>query len=258
MSSMKWMRALLAVVTVAAGVSVVLVGRAEAKRTTFAAVGQAQIGAHRTPLARAQAVNQALRRAVEQASEHEGGPSEGEDPRTDQAIYDRLAAFVPRTAVIGEHEENGVLSLELAVDVDLDALDAALAGRRGVSAMWMNANHAQPSAQKVLILATPPEASTGATNALLDAGLHLAIDAAGADLVLTVRGAATSSQRPDGMWSAEARVTTQLERTRDHRVVAAASHAATQQHILERASREHAFDEAARVAAAEVLRKLNR
>src|SRR5260370_20368669 len=93
---------------------------AEARRTTVSASGQAQIGRHRTPLVRAQAINQALRRAVEKAAELLGGPAEGEDPRTDQLVYDRLALFVPRTAVIAEHVEDRVLTVELSVDVDLD------------------------------------------------------------------------------------------------------------------------------------------
>jgi hypothetical protein len=230
--------------------------RAEARRTTVSALGQARLGPHHTPLERAQAINQALRHAVEQAVELAGGPAEGEDPQTDKLVYDRLAELVQRTAVIGERVEGGMLTVELSVDVDLDALDAALGGRRGVAAAWMNARHDEPSGRRVSIVATPPELEAVVAGAFTDAGFR--VTAGGADLTVVARGVVKSGARSGEVWAAEARVTAELERAGDHRPIARAAHAATQLHVDAAAAQKNALLEAARVTAAELARKLDR
>jgi hypothetical protein len=229
---------------------------AEARRTTVSAIGQASIGAHRTPLVRAQAINQALRRALEKASELVGGPVEGEDPMADKLVYDRLAAFVPRTAVIAERVEDRVLTVELSVDVDLDALEAALAGRRGVAATWMNARNDERVAQRVALEVAPPALEAVVAGAFTDAGYRIA--GADAELIVVVRGTARPAGREGELWIGEARVSAQLVRARDRRPVASISQVATQQHVDGDAAQKSALVEAARLAAAELTRKVDR
>ncbi|HZS36289.1 MAG TPA: hypothetical protein VFF06_05655 [Polyangia bacterium] len=229
---------------------------AQARRTTVSAIGQAQIGPHRTPLVRAQAINQALRRALEKAAELIGGPSEGEDPAADKLVYDRLAAFVPRTAVIAERVEDRVLTVELSVDVDLDALEAAFGGRRGVAAAWMNVRNDERAPQRVAISATPAALEAVVASAFVDAGYRIA--GADAELIVVVRGSARPGARDGELWAGEARVEAQLVRARDRRPVATIAQSATQLHADRDAAQKNALVEAARLAAAELTRKVDR
>src|SRR3954470_16484421 len=94
-------------------------GVAEARRTTVVAKGQSVIAASGKAMARAQAINSALRHAVEQVAQGMGAPAEGDDPAIDKAVYGRAAAFVPASQVSAEDVDGNVIEVEVAVEVDV-------------------------------------------------------------------------------------------------------------------------------------------
>jgi hypothetical protein len=126
-----------------------------AKKTTLSASGQAVVAGNRQ-VARAQAINSALRRAVGDVVAQLGGPAEGDDAAIDRNVYQRAAAYIPSSTVVTENQDGTIYSVELTVDVDRDAILAALGGRRGarqVRAQYANGSDAL-AGKRVLILAT--------------------------------------------------------------------------------------------------------
>src|SRR4051812_44499281 len=93
--------------------------RAEARRTTVAAEGRAVIVGGNRAVARAQAISSALRAAVGQVAGSVGAAAEGDDTATDHAVYDRAAAFVPRSQVVSEDVDGNVLEVQISADVDV-------------------------------------------------------------------------------------------------------------------------------------------
>src|SRR5262249_46183128 len=79
-----------------------LAARAEARRATVSAEGRAVIVGGNRAVARSQAIASALRSAVGQVAGSIGGAAEGDDSATDHAVYNRAAAFVPRSTVVSE------------------------------------------------------------------------------------------------------------------------------------------------------------
>src|SRR6478735_4132041 len=130
-------------------------GVAQAKRSTVVAHGQAVVAGNRA-VARAQAINSALRHAVGQVAGSLGAPVEGDDPAVDKAVYARAAAFVPASQVTSEEVDGNVLEVEVTVEVDLDALQVAIGGRRGVvqAKLRSTAGGVDLGGKRVLILAT--------------------------------------------------------------------------------------------------------
>jgi hypothetical protein len=126
-----------------------------AKKTTLSASGQAVVAGNRE-VARAQAINSALRRAVGDVVAQLGGPAEGDDAAIDRNVYQRAAAYIPSSTVVTENQDGTIYSVEVTVDVDRDAVLAALGGRRGarqVRAQYANGSDAV-AGKRVLILAT--------------------------------------------------------------------------------------------------------
>ena len=52
----------------------------------------------------------------------------GTDPYSD-AVYDRAAAFVPRSTIVSEDIDGNILQVQISADVDVDALRAAIGPR---------------------------------------------------------------------------------------------------------------------------------
>jgi len=131
--------------------------RAEARRATVSAEGHAVVVGGNRAMARAQAINGALRAAVGQVAGSLGAPGDGDDVATDHAVYDRAAAFVPRSTVVSEDIDGNIFQVQISADVDVDSLRAAVGDRRGSAAS--RASVGGGSAEKldgkrVLILAT--------------------------------------------------------------------------------------------------------
>jgi len=103
--------------------------RAEARRATVSAEGRAVIVGGNRAVARSQAIAAALRAAVGQVAGSLGGASDCDDSATDHAVYDRAAAFVPRSAVLSEDVDGNILQVQISAYIDVDALSADL--RRG-------------------------------------------------------------------------------------------------------------------------------
>src|SRR6476620_5028742 len=104
--------------------------RAEARRATVSAEGHAVVVGGNRAMARAQAINGALRAAVGQVAGSLGAPGDGDDVATDHAVYDRAAAFVPRSTVVSEDIDGNIFQVQISADVDVDALRAAVGERR--------------------------------------------------------------------------------------------------------------------------------
>src|SRR5579859_4051120 len=115
---------------VVAAAAVVAAAPAYAKKTTLSASGQAVVAGGKA-LARSQAINAALRKAVGDVVQQLGGPAEGDDATIDRNVYQRAAAYIPSSTVVTENQDGTIYSVELTVDVDKDAVLAALGGRRG-------------------------------------------------------------------------------------------------------------------------------
>lgn len=130
--------------------------RAEARRTSVTAEGHAVVTGGNRALARAQAVRGALRAAVGQVVASLGGAADGEDVATDHGVYDRAAAFVPRSSVVAEDVDANIYTVQLSADVDVDAVHVALrATGRQPSAISRQPESRQTLAGKrVLVLAT--------------------------------------------------------------------------------------------------------
>jgi hypothetical protein len=132
--------------------------RAEARRTTVAAEGRAVIVGGNRAVARAQAISSALRAAVGQVAGSVGAAAEGDDTATDHAVYDRAAAFVPRSQVVSEDVDGNVLEVQISADVDVDALRLALGDRRTAAAarakVGGSAGGEPLDGKRVLVLAT--------------------------------------------------------------------------------------------------------
>ena len=131
--------------------------RAEARRATVAAEGHAVIVAGNRALARSQAIAGALRAAVAQVAGSVGAAGDGDDTATDHAVYDRAAAFVPRSTVVSEDVDGNIFQVQISADVDVDALKVALGDRRSPAAaraaVGGNAGE-KLDGKRVLILAT--------------------------------------------------------------------------------------------------------
>lgn len=131
---------------------------AEARRAAVSAEGRAVIVAGNRPAARAQAINGALRAAVGQVAASLGAAADGEDGATDRAVYDRAAAFVPRSAVVSEDVDGNILQVQISADVEVDALAAAVraggAGRSRASGVERARAGEKLDGKRVLILAT--------------------------------------------------------------------------------------------------------
>ena len=133
--------------------------RAEARRATVSAEGHAVIVGGNRALARSQAIAGALRAAVAQVAGGLGAPGEGDDGATDHAVYDRAAAFVPRSSVVSEDVDGNILQVQISADVDVEALKIAVGDRRGggggAAARVGGGGGGEPlDGKRVLILAT--------------------------------------------------------------------------------------------------------
>jgi hypothetical protein len=309
-----------------------LAAPAEAKRVTVSAHGQSVMSGG-AQMARAQAINAALRHAVEEVAQSIGGPAEGEDPAIDRAVYARAAAFVPRSVVASDDVDGNVLEVQVDVEVDVGALEVALGGRRGarvVKGREDGRRGGEVGGKRVLILATEqlgPHQIFGWTDwvwgaqashhgvsawgsskttmvkvntemggleaAIADgfsqAGFHVVdpqvlrgklapkpafevldmspqsgraiAEKSDADLVVIVKGVAKDAYHEvideGGMHSGQANVVARLVRVRDGKVLATSTQHAAQVHIDLDTARINALDEAARMAAAELTKKLD-
>jgi hypothetical protein len=132
--------------------------RAEARRTTVSAEGHAVIVGGNRAVARSQAIASALRAAIAQVAGGIGAPGEGDDKVVDHAVYDRAAAFVPRSSVVSEDVDGNILQVQISADVDVDALKVAVGERRGAGGGGGGAARAgggEPlDGKRVLVLAT--------------------------------------------------------------------------------------------------------
>jgi hypothetical protein len=131
--------------------------RAEARRTTVTAEGRAVVVGGNRAMARAQAIASALRAAVGQVAGSLGGASEGGDKATDHAVYERAAAFVPRSQVVSEDLDGNVLEVQVSADVDVEALKVAIGDRRSrqpTADSRQSGNGERLDGKRVLILAT--------------------------------------------------------------------------------------------------------
>ncbi len=146
-------RTLIAAVVAVLSFTLVAV-RAEARRATVSAEGHAVIVGGNRALARSQAIAGALRAAVAQVAGGLGGAGEGDDNATDHAVYDRAAAFVPRSSVVSEDVDGNILQVQISADVDVDALSAALGPRSHAPAVAGHARGEALDGKRVLILAT--------------------------------------------------------------------------------------------------------
>jgi hypothetical protein len=131
--------------------------RAEARRATVSAEGHAVIVGGNRAVARSQAINGALRAAVGQVAGTLGAPGDGDDSVTDRAVYNRAAAFVPRSTVVSEDVDGNIFQVQISADVDVDALKVAVGERRGVGGGAVRAGGGggeKLDGKRVLILAT--------------------------------------------------------------------------------------------------------
>jgi hypothetical protein len=130
--------------------------RAEARRTTVSAEGRAVIVGGNRAVARSQAIASALRSAVGQVAGTLGGAAEGDDGATDHAVYERAAAFVPRSTVVSEDVDGNIFSVQISADIDVDALKVALGDRRSSPAARasMAGGGERLDGKRILILAT--------------------------------------------------------------------------------------------------------
>jgi hypothetical protein len=131
--------------------------RAEARRATVAAEGHAVIVGGNRAVARSQAIAGALRAAVAQVAGSVGAAGDGDDTATDHAVYDRAAAFVPRSTVVSEDVDGNIFQVQISADVDVDAIKAALGDRRSSAAARATIGGGageKLDGKRVLILAT--------------------------------------------------------------------------------------------------------
>lgn len=130
--------------------------RAEARRSTVSAEGHAVVVGGNRAVARSQAINGALRAAVAQVAATLGAPGDGDDRATDHQVYDRAAAFVPRSTVVSEDVDGNIFQVQISADVDVDALRAAIGERRGAAraAAGGAGGGEKLDGKRVLILAT--------------------------------------------------------------------------------------------------------
>jgi hypothetical protein len=136
--------------------TVLMAAPAHAKKSTVSASGQSVVAGGNKQLARAQAINAALRNAVGEVVGQLGGPSEGDDATIDRNVYQRAAAYIPSSTVVTENQDGTIYSVEMTADVDRDAVLAALGGRRGakqVRAQYAGGGDAL-AGKRVIILAT--------------------------------------------------------------------------------------------------------
>lgn len=130
---------------------------AEARRTTVAAEGRSVIVAGNKAEARSKAIASALRAAVGQVAAGLGAAGDGDDSATDRAVYDRAAAFIPRSSVVGEDVDGNIYDVQISAEVDVDALKVALGDRRTPAAARarVGGGASEPlDGKRVLILAT--------------------------------------------------------------------------------------------------------
>jgi hypothetical protein len=129
-------------------------GRAEARHATVAAEGHAVIVRGNRALARSQAISGALRAAVAQVAGTLGGAGEGDDGATDHGVYERAAAFVPRSTVVSEDVDGNILQVQISADVDVEALRAALGPSSRRAAAGGRERGEKLDGKRVLVLAT--------------------------------------------------------------------------------------------------------
>jgi hypothetical protein len=296
--------------------------RAEARRTTVTVKGQSVVAGGNQALARAQAINAALRNAIGEVAGTLGAPAEGDDGATDKAVYGRAAAFVPHSTVLNQDVDGNVLEVEVSVEVDVDALQVAIGGKRGAGQAKQHGAGAGLGGKRVLILATEQlgphqifgwtdhvwgwgygsskttmmkvNDEMGSIEAMFADGFNVAgfhvIDAnvlkgklapkpafevldlsasagrqiaekSDADFVVIAKGVAQNAYHSDiaagGMYSGQANVVARLIRVKDGKVMASATQHAAQIHIDEKTARLNALNEAARLAADELTKKLD-
>jgi len=296
---------------------------ADARRMTVRATGQAVIVKGNAQAAEAQAAAAAYRSAVEQVAGTLGGPKEGDDSVVDQALYERAGAFVTNSALINRKVDASILLLELSVEIEADAVQQALGGRRGAAHALGAAAKATEDlgGKRVLILATEqlgPQKIFGwrdivftpsviATKTTMvrqvtemggieatfsdgfsgagfnvvdlhvlrgkltprpafekldmsdDAGRQIA-QKSDADLVVVAKGVAqinSSIALGSGMRSGQANVVARLIRVRDGKVLATTTQHAAQVHIDNDTAMLNAVNEAARLAAGELVKKVS-
>jgi hypothetical protein len=131
--------------------------RAEARRATVSAEGHAVIVGGNRAVARSQAIASALRAAVGQVAGTLGAPGDGDDSATNHGVYDRAAAFVPRSSVVSEDVDGNIFQVQISADVDVDALRVAIGERRGAGGGAVRAaggGGERLDGKRVLILAT--------------------------------------------------------------------------------------------------------
>ncbi|HEX6836309.1 MAG TPA: flagellar assembly protein T N-terminal domain-containing protein, partial [Polyangia bacterium] len=130
--------------------------RAEARRATVSAEGHAVIVGGNRAVARSQAIAGALRAAVAQVAGTLGAAGDGDDTATDHTVYDRAAAFVPRSTVVSEDVDGNIFQVQISADIDVDALRVAIGDRHGAAAARATGGGAgeKLDGKRVLILAT--------------------------------------------------------------------------------------------------------
>jgi hypothetical protein len=112
--------------------------------TASPSFGRSVIVGNNAPKAKAAALENAVRAAVESAVQQLEGPPPGEDATVDQQVYETPRAFAKSVTVVRESVEDNVLMVEANVAIDEAALKAALGARR----------HKTTPKKSVLILAS--------------------------------------------------------------------------------------------------------
>lgn len=100
-------------------------------------------------LTRAQAVDMALRHALEQVA----GRREGDDPGLDRMLYQRASTFVRRSTVTSEERDGNIVNVEVLAEVDGDAVAATVGARPRPRDAKVTAREV-PANARVLVLAT--------------------------------------------------------------------------------------------------------
>ncbi len=158
---MRRTRTLVAALSAVLALSLVA-ARAHARATTVSAEGHAVIVGGNRAVARSHAIAAALRSAVGQVAGTLGGAADGDDAVTNHAVYDRAAAFVPRSTVVSEDVDGNIYQVQLSADVDVDALKRALGDRRtpaaaragGAAGGELRNSDSVIDGKRVLVLAT--------------------------------------------------------------------------------------------------------
>ena len=119
---------------------------AQARPVSVTAHGEAIVVKNQRAQAEQAAVDRALHEAVTQMVQSLGGPAEGEDAAVDAAIFARIDPFIVSHRIASQNSDGNVLEVEVAVEINRDALSAALGKHKRSSA--------KQGQRRVLILAT--------------------------------------------------------------------------------------------------------